>query len=134
MRRPRYFVGNKADPTEPERPKCGGPRRPSAVMGLVGVALPRPLLSIGTRGAGRQRRNGGYGAGLHIDPAAIVINDRGGAARSDHDRVADLGIGLPLDWFEAVALIDQQVALARLNDDSPGWAANEHRAANAKRL
>jgi len=43
-------------------------------MGLVGVALPRIVLRIGSGGAGRYWRNGCHGAGLDSDLAAIVIN------------------------------------------------------------
>src|SRR5271166_4952581 len=102
-------------------------------MLMAGGTVVVAVLRIRSRGAGGHRRNGGHGTGPNIDPTAIVINDRRSAARAHHDRVADLGLGLTLDWLEAMALIDQRVALARLNDNSPARAAHEHRAANAKR-
>ncbi|HEV2698510.1 MAG TPA: hypothetical protein VGU90_11000, partial [Terriglobales bacterium] len=100
-----YLVGNKAEPTEPECPKS--PIRHPAVMVLVGTALPRRVLRIGPRGAGRQGRDRGDGAGLHIDLAAIVINEVGGATRSDHDRIADIGIRPAFDRRKTLALIDR---------------------------
>jgi hypothetical protein len=130
----RYFDTEKNPETGKGSPKCCVLPPTILLIGMVRVrATPiRPIVSIGPRGAGRQRGNRGYAARLHIDGAAVVINDGRRAAGTYHDRVADIGAGMSGDRFEALALIDRQAALARLNADRPGRTANQHGAPNTQ--
>ena len=52
--------------------------------------IPIIQLSVGARGARRQRRNGGDCAGLDIDLAAIVINNRCHAAETRNDGITNI--------------------------------------------
>jgi hypothetical protein len=122
-RRLYYLVDDETEPSPPDPPKHTG----------RGFAPAPPIwnLGIGSGGAGRQWRDGGYSAGLNIDLAAVVINDRCGALGTDHDRVADIGRDAASDWLETLALIDGQIAESGLHYSGPGRAGDEQRATNA---
>src|SRR5262249_33852044 len=125
-RRSRDLEDDKTEPGPPDRPK-------RAILG-IGLAVIPPvwILSIGSCGAGRQRRNSGHGARLDIDLAAIVVSTRCGAARTDHDGIAGIGGRAAVNRLKALTPTDGKVALARLDDGGPGWRTDQHRAANAQ--
>jgi hypothetical protein len=110
-----------------------GDQRPVRMAVKAAVGLRRTIRivaspsggGIGSGGAGRQWCNSRDGARLHTDLAPIIIYDGCGTARTDHDRVADIGVNAADNRLKAFALIDGQIAIARLNDRSPRWARHE---------
>lgn len=109
--------------TNTERSGCAyanGDQPPVRVAIQAAVRLRRTIRivaspsggGIGSGGTGRQRRNSSDGARLHTDLAPIIIYDGCGTARTDHDRVADIGADAARDRLKSVALIDGQIAVA----------------------
>ncbi len=127
------FIGRYADAdSEQAGANDPTPRVISAVIRppvWIDLAAGRNViaLGIGSRGAGRQRRDRSHCAGLNIDLAAIVINNRGAAARSNHDGVADIGDSSARDRLKTLTLIDGEIAVTRLDYRSPRGGGDEYR-------
>src|ERR1700735_76704 len=88
------------------------------------------VLRIGAGRAGRQRGNRRDSARLYVHFAPVSVNDGCGAAGGNHHRIADIGVDPAVDRLEALALIDRQTTLSRLNRSSPRGGAQEHRKTN----
>jgi hypothetical protein len=126
--------------TDTEHSGCAygnGDQRPVRVAILAAVRLRRTIRivaspsggGIGSGGTGRQWRNSGDGARLHTDLAPIIICDGCSTARTDHDRVADIGVDAAGDRVKSSALIDGEIAIAWLDRGRPGRARHKHGAA-----
>ena len=63
---------------------------------------------------------------MDVDLATIVINNRGGATRSDYDRVANIGLRATGDRLKAMALIDGQITITRFDDCGPRRRGHQH--------
>jgi hypothetical protein len=125
------FIGGNTESSRRQRGRNGHLPPGLAAIRIAGRAgRTVRILRIRSGGTWRQRCNGKYGAGSDINFAAVVIDDGGAAAGTDHDRVADIGIHGGGDRLKSLALIDGQIAESRLDHGGPRRARGKHGTTN----